>query len=104
VAEPAPSVEVVYALPERQRVVRLALPATGLTAGEAYVRSGLEQEFPELVGQVPALGIYGVPCAAGQSLRDGDRVEVYRPLRSDPRVRRREQVAATARKGWKRSR
>jgi putative ubiquitin-RnfH superfamily antitoxin RatB of RatAB toxin-antitoxin module len=50
------------------------------------------------------LGVFGVPCAADRPLRDGDRVEVYRPLRTDPRVRRREQVAATPRKGWKRPR
>jgi putative ubiquitin-RnfH superfamily antitoxin RatB of RatAB toxin-antitoxin module len=50
------------------------------------------------------LGIYGVPCGPDRPLRDGDRVEIYRPLRTDPRVRRREQVAATPRKGWKRPR
>jgi hypothetical protein len=100
----APGVEVAYALPERQRVVRLDLPEEGLTAGEAFERSGLRQEFPELQDQAPALGIHGVHCAADQILRDGDRVEVYRPLRSDPRVRRRQQVAATPRKGWKRPR
>jgi putative ubiquitin-RnfH superfamily antitoxin RatB of RatAB toxin-antitoxin module len=98
----APGIEVAYALPERQRVVWLALPEQGLTAGEAFERSGLRQEFPELLDQVPVLGIHGVPCAPDRGLRDGDRVEVYRPLRSDPRVRRRQQVAATPRKGWKR--
>jgi putative ubiquitin-RnfH superfamily antitoxin RatB of RatAB toxin-antitoxin module len=104
VAEHAPSVEVAYALPERQRVVRLALPPTGLTAGQAFELAGLQQEFPELLGQAPVLGIYGVPCGPDRPLRDGDRVEIYRPLRTDPRVRRREQVAATPRKGWKRPR
>jgi putative ubiquitin-RnfH superfamily antitoxin RatB of RatAB toxin-antitoxin module len=104
VAEHTPSVEVAYALPERQRVVRLVLPPTGLTAGQAFELAGLQQEFPELLGQVPVLGIYGVPCTADRPLLDGDRVEIYRPLRTDPRVRRREQVAATPRKGWKRSR
>jgi putative ubiquitin-RnfH superfamily antitoxin RatB of RatAB toxin-antitoxin module len=99
-----PGIEVAYALPERQRVVRLALPEEGLTAGEAFERSGLRQEFPELLGQVPVLGIHGVHCAATRALRDGDRVEVYRPLRSDPRERRRQQVAAAPRKGWKRPR
>jgi uncharacterized protein len=102
--EHAPSVEVAYALPDRQRVVRLALPPTGLTAGQALELAGLRQEFPELLAQTPALGIYGVPCATDRPLRDGDRVEIYRPLRTDPRERRRAQVAATPRKGWKRSR
>lgn len=100
----APGIEVAYALPGRQRVVRLELPAEGLTAGEAFEQSGLRQEFPELLDPVPVLGIHGVHCAADQALRDGDRVEVYRPLRNDPRVRRRQQVAATPRKGWKRPR
>lgn len=35
-------------------------------------------------------GIWGRRCGAGQPVREGDRVEVYRPLVADPKVARRE--------------
>lgn len=92
------TVEVAYAEPDRQRVVVLELPPEGLTAGQAVERSGLLREFPAIATRPLVLGIFGQVCEAGRSLRDGDRVEVYRPLLHDPRVQRRERVAGT-RKG-----
>jgi len=91
------TVEIVYALPERQRVVQLALPATGLTAAAAVERSGLLDEFPDLRGRPLVLGIYGSVCAPDRPLRDRDRVEIYRPLQVDPRAQRRERAANAAR-------
>lgn len=82
------SVEVAYALPDRQRVVQLPL-RDGMTALDAVREARLEREFPELAGGDLVLGIYGRRIAAGQVLRDGDRVEVYRPLKFDPREARR---------------
>jgi putative ubiquitin-RnfH superfamily antitoxin RatB of RatAB toxin-antitoxin module len=92
-------VEVVYALSDRQRVVTLALPETGLTAMAAVERSGLLDEFPALRDRALVLGIYGMVCAPGRLLRDRDRVEIYRPLQVDPRAQRRERAAHAARKG-----
>jgi hypothetical protein len=95
--EGGPKVEVVYALPDRQRVVALALPGTGLTAQSAVEQSGLLDEFPELRERPLVLGIFGAACAPHQALRDRDRVEIYRPLRVDPRSQRRERATKTAR-------
>ena len=95
-------VEVVYALPDQQRVVMLALPETGLTARAAVERSGLLDEFPDLRDRPLVLGIFGAVCAPDRPLRDRDRVEIYRPLRVDPRVQRRARAAITARQGRKR--
>jgi hypothetical protein len=102
VGERAAKVEVVYALPDRQRVVTLALPEAGLTAQAAFELSGLQDEFPELRDRSLVLGIYGTVCAPDRALRDRDRVEVYRPLRADPRAQRRERAATAARKGRQR--
>jgi putative ubiquitin-RnfH superfamily antitoxin RatB of RatAB toxin-antitoxin module len=88
-------VEVVYALPDQQRVVTLALPVEGLTAGQAVQRSGLLQEFPQIAAQPLALAVFGVTCDAERCLRDGDRVEILRPLRHDPRALRRERAASS---------
>ena len=91
----APRVEVAYALPDRQRVVVLELPVEGLTAADAVQRSGLLQEFPQISGQPLVLGVFGEVCAGDRSLRAGDRVEILRPLRHDPRASRRERAAST---------
>jgi uncharacterized protein len=95
-------VEVVYALPDRQRVVTLALPETGLTAQAAVERSGLLDEFPNLRDRPLVLGIYGTVCLPDRPLRDRDRVEIYRPLQVDPRTQRRERAAHAVRQGRKR--
>lgn len=95
-------VEVVYALAERQRVIQLPIPPAGLTAREAVDRCGLLAEFPELQAQPLVLGIYGTVCDDARRLRDGDRVEIYRPLKSDPRALRRERAAAMPRKSRRR--
>lgn len=82
-------VEVAYALPDRQRLLSLDVPR-GCTAGQAVKRSGILAEFPEIdLGEQP-LGIFGRRCSQDQPLRDGDRVEIYRPLKADPKEARRE--------------
>lgn len=85
---PEPAVEVVYALPGRQRVARVPL-RDGMTAFEAVQAAGLAAEFPELEAGALVLGIYGRRVDAEQPLCDGDRVEIYRPLKFDPREARR---------------
>jgi putative ubiquitin-RnfH superfamily antitoxin RatB of RatAB toxin-antitoxin module len=85
-------VEVAYAKPERQRVVRLAL-APGLSAIDAVRASGILSECPELDEGRLALGIYGRKVEPGHLLESGDRVEIYRPLSADPRETRRRLAA-----------
>lgn len=92
-SEPAMlEVEVAFALPERQRLIPLAVPE-GTTARQAVAMAGLEAAFPELS---PAtfheadLGIFGKRLRDPDAvrLRAGDRVEVYRPLQLDPKAAR----------------
>lgn len=91
-------VEVVYALPHLQRVVKLPLPEAGLTAAEAVARSGLVAQFPEIGERELVLAVFGVVREASHVLRAGDRVEILRPLRHDPRALRRERAAAAPRR------
>jgi putative ubiquitin-RnfH superfamily antitoxin RatB of RatAB toxin-antitoxin module len=80
-------VEVVYALPQRQLLRRVTLDQ-GSRVGDALAASGLLEEFPEIVSA--PLGIHGASVQPGAVLRDRDRVEIYRPLRMDPKeIRRR---------------
>ena len=86
------AIEVACALPARQAVVALAV-APGTTAREAVRASGIAVRFPEVDVAACKLGIWGEPVADGRRVRDGDRVEVYRPLAIDPRAARRERAA-----------
>jgi putative ubiquitin-RnfH superfamily antitoxin RatB of RatAB toxin-antitoxin module len=90
---PDPAVEVVYALPQRQRVVSVPL-REGMTAEQAVEASAILAEFPELAAQPRLLGIYGRRVEGTERLRDGDRVEIYRPLKFDPRDSRRRAAQA----------
>ncbi|MGI9262854.1 MAG: RnfH family protein [Woeseiaceae bacterium] len=83
------SVEVVAAMPDRQELCRVTLP-TGSSAATALELAGLKSRFPEVPWTHCSLAIWGRPVAADQALRDGDRVEVLRPLELDPRDARRE--------------
>jgi putative ubiquitin-RnfH superfamily antitoxin RatB of RatAB toxin-antitoxin module len=96
-ARPDPSiVEVVYALPDRQTV--LCVPFTaGLTAIEAVRASGLLERHPELAPGTLMLGIFGRRIDGAHALAEGDRVEIYRPLRNDPREARRNAARAGTR-------
>jgi putative ubiquitin-RnfH superfamily antitoxin RatB of RatAB toxin-antitoxin module len=96
-AQPEPVVEVAYARPERQWVVGVRW-RDGMTALEAVEASGLLHEIAELRRDDLPLGVFGRRVAPGQLLRAGDRVEIYRPLRFDPRDARRK-AAQSARPG-----
>jgi len=87
------SVEVVFALPERQALRRVELPA-GSTVADAVSASGLTG-----LPAAARFGVYGKTVPAGTLLRDGDRVEIYRPLRADPKDLRRLRAAEKRAKG-----
>jgi putative ubiquitin-RnfH superfamily antitoxin RatB of RatAB toxin-antitoxin module len=76
-------IEVVRALPERQTSIALELEP-GATVRTALLAAGLPLDQP--------VGVYGRRVALDQRLADGDRVEVYRPLRVDPKEARRRRV------------
>ena len=85
-------VEVAYALPERQAIIPLqVLPGT--TALQAAQRSGITDRFEGLVLEDARLGVFGKPVAADQVLQEGDRVEIYRPLKADPKEVRKARAA-----------
>lgn len=81
-------VSVVLALADRQEVVELSL-GEGATVADALARSGFAARFPELDLDAAQVGVWSRPCGRQARLRDGDRVEVYRPLSADPKEMRR---------------
>lgn len=88
-------VEVAVAWPELQVLIPMELPS-GATVGEAIKRSGLRERFPELEIRDDRVGVFAEKRALTDSLRDGDRVEIYRPLKIDPRTARRLKASRSA--------
>lgn len=99
------AVEVAYALPDKQKIVEL-LVKPGTTALQAVKQSGIDKEFPEIDVEAAKMGIFGqalgtkgLKKAHEHELQAGDRVEIYRPLISDPKeVRRKRAEKAKAKK------
>ena len=81
-------VEVVFALAEKQELLVVALP-DGSTVGAAIERSRLARQFPDIDFDTLQAGVWGKPTARGHVVREGDRIELYRPLEMDPRDARR---------------
>ena len=76
-------IEVVRARPERQEAVALELEQ-GATVRVALRAAGMPLDQP--------VGIYGRRVALDARLADGDRVEIYRPLRAEPQDARRQRA------------
>jgi NADH dehydrogenase len=75
----------------RVDIVIIGGGATGVElAAELREASGVLAAFPTLDLGSTVLGVWGRKTRMGHILRDGDRVEIYRPLRVDPKVARRE--------------
>jgi putative ubiquitin-RnfH superfamily antitoxin RatB of RatAB toxin-antitoxin module len=87
------SVEVVYALPDKQRIVKLDVQP-GTTALGAVTLSKLDEVFDELVvGPDLKIGVWGKATTPDRVLAAGERVEIYRPLLVDPKEVRKARAA-----------
>ncbi len=78
------NITVAYALPSEQTLEEMEVPE-GTTAEEAIAMSHLLEKYPEIDLGINKVGILGKLVAISSPLRDGDRVEIYRPLPKKPR-------------------
>ena len=85
-------VEVAYALPDQQSIVELSVAADA-TVEEVIRKSGLLDLYPEIDLARNRVGVFSKPGKLTDRLRDGDRVEIYRPLIADPKQVRKERAA-----------
>jgi uncharacterized protein len=86
------NVEVCYALPEKQHLVKLRL-ADGSTLQQALESSGLLEKHPEIDLKKNKFGIFAKLSKLDTVLRERDRVEIYRPLIADPKEVRKQRAA-----------
>jgi putative ubiquitin-RnfH superfamily antitoxin RatB of RatAB toxin-antitoxin module len=81
-------VEIVFALPDQQDM-RTVEVESGATVADVLTKSGLLNAFPEHDIALLTPGIWGREVESGHPVKQGDRVEFYRPLEIDPREARR---------------
>jgi len=86
------NIEVAYALPAHQVLMALRIRA-GATVREAVEQSGILESFPDIDLGSNQVGIFGKLIKLEHPLREGDRVEIYRPLIADPKEVRRLRAA-----------
>ena len=85
------NVEVIYALPAQQPLLRIQLPE-GATVGDAIRASGVLEAHPEIDLAKNKVGIFSKLVKLDEQVRDRDRVEIYRPLIADPKEVRRKRA------------
>ncbi len=82
---------VAYATRERQFLWTVELPAPA-TIGDAIAAARAVASEAQIPWDSAAVGVFGESRTRADAVSHGDRVELYRPLRADPRERRREGV------------
>jgi hypothetical protein len=85
------NVEVMYALPTQQPLLRVRL-SDGATVDDAIRASGVLDAFPEIDLAKNKIGIFSKLVKLDETVRDKDRVEIYRPLIADPKEVRRKRA------------
>jgi len=73
---------------EKEQILRPIEAGTGIRVKEAIEQSGILSRCPEIDLSVNKVGVFGKLAKLDQSLEDGDRVEIYRPLIADPKEAR----------------
>jgi len=86
-------IEVAYATPDKQILMSIDVPP-GCTVAEAISLSGIREEFPGIELDPKAVGIFSRKVSMDHELKEGDRVEIYRPLLADPKEMRKQRARA----------
>ncbi|BCO19374.1 MAG: RnfH family protein [Pseudomonadota bacterium] len=78
------NIEVAYALPTKQTIVDIAIKE-GTTVEDAIKASNILEQFPDIDLNSTKVGIWSRVVKLRDTLNDGDRIEIYRPLIADPK-------------------
>ena len=85
-------VEIAYAKEDMQLIDYINI-FMGATVGQAILASRIPTLFPEVDLTKNKVGIFGRQVKLDTVLREGDRVEIYRPMKADPKQVRRLRAA-----------
>lgn len=85
-------VGIAYSEPAQQLWLRIDVPEDA-TVQSAIEQSGILRKFPHLDLAQQTVGIFGKPAELDDTLKAGDRIEIYRPITADPATVPRRQIA-----------
>lgn len=90
-------VEVAYAMPNEQKIISVNVNEN-TTIFEAVIQSKIVEAFPEIDVETAPMGIFSksVKDVKNTLVREGDRIEIYRPLIADPKEIRARKAAEKA--------
>jgi putative ubiquitin-RnfH superfamily antitoxin RatB of RatAB toxin-antitoxin module len=83
-------VEIVYVTRDKHVVTRVVELESGATVADALEISGIGQDYPE-TRELP-VGIFSKMTKRDRVVKQGDRIEIYRPLLIDPKEKRRQRA------------
>lgn len=89
------NIQILYAYPDRYFLKKLEVEE-GTMIQTAIMQSGVLQQFTEIDLRQNKIGIFSRPAKLTDILKDGDRVEIYRPLLADPKEIRRQRAEQQA--------
>ena len=78
------NIEVVYGTPEKQLILNVSI-APETSVEQAIAASNMSLHFPEIDLTENKVGIWNRTCKLTDTLKEGDRIEIYRPLIADPK-------------------
>lgn len=85
------NVGVCYADSDRQLWLRMDVPEDS-SVEQAIQRSGILKRFPEIDLTTQKVGIFGKLVKLDAPVKEGDRIEIYRPIIADPKTVRRRRI------------
>lgn len=87
-------VEVAYALPHDQKIIALQVEED-CSAYDVVIRSGIVEAYPEIDPDTIPMGIFGKAIRDPKAtiMKEGQRIELYRPLIADPKEARAKRAA-----------
>jgi putative ubiquitin-RnfH superfamily antitoxin RatB of RatAB toxin-antitoxin module len=91
------NIEIVYAQTQRSIEKPLKMPQ-GARIADALAQAASDQEFSGVDFANAAVGIFGKVAPRDQLLKEGDRIEIYRPLLDEPKLARRKRASRNASK------
>lgn len=89
------AVEVVYALPQQQYLLKIKVPE-GSTIKQSIEISGIMELRGDIDLSRNKIGIFSRQVKLDDSVCNGDRIEIYRPLIADPKILRHQRAERTA--------
>ena len=89
------SVEVAYADTQKQKIMFVVVDE-GATIAQAIQVSGILQQVPDIDLTKNKVGIFGKLKELTTHVQEGDRIEIYRPLKIEPKEARKAKVKKQA--------